>query len=304
MKQIAFIVHGKMAHRDKQITSIKETFADSFDCRFMITEYTNHAVQLSQSAVSDGADYIISVGGDGSLNEVANGVMKNPERAKQIQVGLLPHGTGNDFAKTVRVSKSISDLKGFIESGSFKPIDLGLADFTDGSGVKTQRYFINITDVGIGGVIAKKLAGSSKILGPTITYQKAILSTLFTYQNVPVKVTADSFSYTGNTMAFIMANGKYFGAGLGIAPDANVADGLCSLITIGDISILDYLRNLGRIKKCLKLEHPKVQYASAKQILVESTEKELPIDMDGEFIGYTPLKIRVIPGAVNFLCPL
>ena len=164
-------------------------------------------------------------------------------------------------------------------------------------------YFINITDLGIGGVISRKLAGSRKLLGATLTYQAVIISTAFIgYKHQLIKAKADKFEYAGKIMNFIVANGKYFGSGLGIAPDAKPDDGLFSIVIVGDVSLWDYLMNLSTIRKCLKVKHPKLQYFDAEEICIKS-ESLLPIDMDGEFIGYSPLKINIIHNVLTFIAP-
>ena len=103
-------------------------------------------------------------------------------------------------------------------------------------------------------------------------------------------------------MNLVIANGKYFGSGLGIAPDADPADGQFSVVLIGEISMLDYLKNLGQVRKCEKIIHPELKYLSAKEISIEHVGEPLPIDMDGEFIGYSPMKISMVHNALKFIC--
>ena len=136
-----------------------------------------------------------------------------------------------------------------------------------------------------------------------LTYQKGILTALLTYKNQPVKVRANTFDYEKSVMSLIVANGRFFGGGMGVAPDARVDDGLFSVVIIGEISTLVYLKNLGEIRKSRKIEHPELKYLSASEILIESRSGPLPIDMDGEFIGYTPVKMKVIPAAIRFIAP-
>ena len=244
------------------------------------------------------------MGGDGSLNEVINGVMRaHCNNLNDIRIGLLPNGTGNDFARTMGVTPDVAVLKKWIEEDAYRVIDIGLTEYFDGNRLPVSRYFVNITDVGIGGAIAQRLANSSKVLGPTITYQKAILTALLTYKNQPVKIHADSFDYESDIMSLIIANGRFFGGGMGIAPDALPDDKLFSVVIVGKISILEYLMNLGKIKKSQKIVHPEIKYLTASQLLIESSTGPIPIDMDGEFVGYTPLKLKVVPAAIKFISP-
>lgn len=308
MANIAFIFHGKIKNRKNIFSSIHKHFNSRHKFKLVFTERAGHSVLLAQKAVVEGFTHIICVGGDGSLNEVVNGIMKvkanvSNNRWSDIRLGVLPMGTGNDFAKSLNVSKDIEDLKRTIESDSFKVIDLGFAEYHNTSGEKQHRYFINITDVGMGGMVAERLSRYAKWMGTTLTYQRAILSTLLTYKNQSVKATSDTFVYEGKVMNFIIANGKYFGSGLGIAPDAMTDDGEFSVVIFGEISLLDYIKNLREVQKCKKISLPGLQYKSAREVYIESPSPgSLPIDMDGEFIGYAPVKLSIVPAVIKFLC--
>lgn len=306
MKKIAFIAHTKVRQLNKLFGELQQTFSGSYQLHFYETQYAGHAVTLACEAVLSGATYIICIGGDGSMNEVANGVMKamgNGTPRQPVFVGLLPNGTGNDFAKTVCVTKSAIALKQYIDAGQYKPVDLGKVSFVNPKGEAANRYFINITDIGMGGVAAERISGYSKFGGATFTFQRAIISTLLTYKRQVIEAVTDTFSYKGEVLNFIIANGKYFGSGLGIAPTANAGDGLFSVVVIGKVSLLDYLMNLGTVRKCRPLSHPQVQYHTATTIAVNGTTVPQAIDMDGEFIGYSPMQVSMAAGALNFLCP-
>lgn len=306
MAAIAFIFHGRIKNRESEFKGLRNTFG-SHELKFYTTERPGHSVELAEQAIREGCTHIICAGGDGSLNEVANGVMNarehlTGEQWSRIRVGVLPMGTGNDFVKTVHAPKTEIGLKELILDDVYTTIDLGLVEYFTETGLQKKRYYINITDVGMGGVVAERLSRYSKWMGAQLTYQRAILSTLVTYKHQPVKVKADSFTYEGSIMNFIMANGKYFGSGLGIAPEAEVTDGLLSIVILGEISLLDYIKNLGTVKKCEKLVHPELEYKTAKELYIESPAGPLAIDMDGEFIGYSPMTVKVVPAAIRFIC--
>ncbi len=306
MKKIAFILHGRIKNRQKLMNEVYSVFKDNYEIAFFTTEHEGHSIQLSAKAAEKGFNYVICVGGDGSLNEVANGIMQaqNHHASVDVRVGVLPYGTGNDFVKTVKSPPNCIGLKKLIDENLCKEIDLGFVQFINPQGVESSRYFINITDIGMGGVVAEKISKSSKFLGPAITYQIGIISTLISYRNQPIKAIADEFTFEGKVMNLIIANGKYFGSGMGVAPDAEVDDAKFSIVIVAEISLLDYIQNLGEIKKCKQITHPKVMYKHAKNISVDSLSAPQPIDMDGEFIGYTPMKVSVVTKALKFLCPV
>jgi diacylglycerol kinase family enzyme len=163
---------------------------------------------------------------------------------------------------------------------------------------------MNITDVGMGGETVLKLQ-QSKIpaLGPDINYFWAITTTLATYEKVQIRASGDDFLWEGKAINFVVANGKYFGNGLGIAPDASVTDGKFEIVIIGDVSLLDYFKNLGKVKKSEKLLHPEVHYFQLDKVTIESMEtRKISIDMDGEFIGYAPMTLINLQQKINFIC--
>ncbi|CAN5528808.1 diacylglycerol kinase family lipid kinase [soil metagenome] len=306
MKKIAFIVNGKIKPRKGLIKAIQANFKGDYNLGFFITELSNGATRLTLRAIKENFTVIICVGGDGSLNEVANGIMEAKQvlstaAFEQLRTGVLPYGSGNDFAKTIDVDFDIPLLKTWIDSDRHKELDLGLVKFTNLSGTEETRHFINIADVGLGGIVSRWVNESSKWLGAEIAYQWAIIRSLISYRHQPVKARADSLIYTGKVMNYIVANGKYFGSGLGVAPDAMPDDGIFSIVIVGEISLAFYLKSLSDIRKCKRIKHPQVFYEQAKEILVES-EVPQPIDMDGEYIGNTPMKIKMVPKAIRFIC--
>jgi diacylglycerol kinase family enzyme len=211
-------------------------------------------------------------------------------------------GTGNDFARTINMSANVSLLKKNIDADYYELIDLGLAHFIDSKGFPSSRFFINITDIGIGGVIAQKLISSSRRMSSFLTFQRAIISTLMSYRKQHVHIEADSFHYDGAVMNVVIANGKFFGSGMGIAPEALPGDGLFSVVIIGKVTMLDYIKLLGEVRKCKKIKHAGFTYKIATKISLDSPGISLPIDMDGEFIGYSPMSIEIVHHAIKFIC--
>ena len=120
----------------------------------------------------------------------------------------------------------------------------------------------------------------------------------------PIVAHADTFSYEGQVMGFIIANGRYFGNAIGIAPYAEVDDGEFSVVIVGRISLIDYARYLNDLRLCRRIDHPELHYYSVRQIELSSPAGPAAIDMDGEFIGYTPMRVSVVPGALKILCPM
>lgn len=312
--KIAFIINGSIKKLNKTIGSITTVF-NSYDTKIYISDHAGHFSQLCKEVLDDKYDHIIFVGGDGSLNEGINGIidyyrLNNKNRPDdydwdaigQIRVGVYPAGSGNDFVRTIYKDNELDSLKRTIDDRSYQMIDVGWVSFQNLKDQKDTRFFINITDVGMGGDTVRKKSNLPKWFGSSFSYFWAITSTLATYKKCSVRAYNDQFSWEGKVINMVVANGKYFGNGLGIAPGAKVTDGKFSFIIIGDINLLDYFKHLGSVKKCIKINHPKVSYDSFDEITIESTTtKRITIDMDGEYIGAAPMTLKCLSKKMKFI---
>lgn len=304
MKPLLFIINGRSQKYRYIITEIENTFND-LPYEIKVTQKIGHAIELANEAISNGYYRIICAGGDGTLNETLNGIMlslqNHPEINRDgIRLGVIPAGTGNDFVKTVHAPLKIRDLKQSTVEDKHLMVDAGLLEYHNHRDEVEKRWFINVVDVGLGGVVAERISHSSRRLGPFLTYQKAIVQTLLSYRKLPIFVQGDSFTYEGNTMLCVIANAKYFGSGIGIAPDADPTNGTFSVVIAGDISMIDYLKNIGSARKCQHLKHLEIYYKSSLNVEVKGLKQKMPVDMDGEFIGYSPVKASIVHQAIRF----
>ncbi len=300
MQKATFIIHGKLRFQKKLKNKITKVFSDILDITFKETEQEFGAKKLTAQAIKKGAKIIIICGGDGSINEMVNGYFET-KKDNNIFFGIIPKGTGNDFAKSLKISKKLEDLKQLIIQKKTIAVDVYNMDFTNLKQQKENRYFINISDIGIGGSVSEIIANSSKLLGSNLSYFKAIVTSFAKFKKQKVKLTSKIFNWEGAVMSLCMANGKYFGSGMCIAPEAELSNQKLQLTILGDISLLDYIKNLGNLKKGLKIKHPEVFYTQVESCKIESLEaKECPIDMDGEFIGFTPLQVDLAERKILF----
>lgn len=268
--------------------------------QFISTLRKKHAVELAKQVTENGCDYMVAVGGDGTLNEVINGMLQSNIPADEYPaIGLLPHGSANDFARTARISNSIEELIELIQSNSTQKIDLGKIILQQ---TRETRYFINIAGVGLGPEVAQNLEQSSSVLGPVFNYFKQIIKGFLSYVKKEVSCTSRTWMWKGKLLQMAVANGRYFGNAICIAPDAKLADGQFQVAIFGDLSIWDYLKNLGNLKKGVKINLPQVSYHNANEVLLESNDS-CGIEADGEYVGLTPATISVLPKAISFLMP-
>jgi len=286
-----FIIHGKLRNREKIKTKIETFSKHLLDINIEFTS-TSGATKPTILAIKNEAEIIVICGGDGSINEIVNGYFES-NTTREISFGILPMGTGNDFVKSLKTAKNIEELLELITKNSIKEVDIFKMNFLNTNQEKTSRYFINIADIGIGGFVAQKIQNSNKIFGSNFSYIIAVANSFLTYKKQKVKLSSNSFNWQGPVMSMCFANGKYFGSGMGIAPNATLTDQNLQLTVLGDVSIIDYIKNLGTVKKGKKIKHKEVFYETLKDCKVESLEKPCPIDMDGEFVGFTPLEIKI-----------
>jgi len=268
--------------------------------QFISTVRKKHAIELAKQATENGCDYMIAVGGDGTLHEVINGLLQSNIPANEYPaIGLLPHGSANDFARTARISNSIEELIKLIQSNTTQKIDLGKIILQQ---TQETRYFINIAGVGLGPEVVQNLEQSSSVLGPGFNYFKHIIKGLLSYVKKEVSCTSSTWQWKGKLLQMAVANGRYYGNAICTAPDAKLTDGQFQVVIFGDLSIWDYLKNLGNLKKGVKINLPQVSYHDANEVLLESNDS-CGIEADGEYVGLAPATISVLPKAICFLMP-
>ena len=300
--KIDFIVNNKNNRLDKVIPGLQSYFQDRHlgEVRFLFTQHRKHAIALAEEAAESGCDHLIAVGGDGTLHEVINGVCKsNIDTDDYPVIGLLPYGSANDFARTTGVSNSPEELHERILSNSTQKIDLGKITL-DQTG--ETCYFINIAGVGLGAEVAQHLEGTSSLWGPRFNYFKHIILGFLQYVKKEVTCTSSTWQFQGKLLQMAIANGKYFGNAICVAPDAQLNDGRFQISIFGELSIWDYLKNLGKLKKGIKIRLPEVCYYESEEVRLESDDP-CGIEADGEYVGLLPATLRVIPIAIRFLMP-
>ncbi|MCX6169569.1 MAG: diacylglycerol kinase family lipid kinase [Ignavibacteriales bacterium] len=302
MKKVHFVINGRFKHTERTIKEIEEAFDDEFLVWVSVTNGNGHAIELARNAVLSGTDYLIAAGGDGTMSEVVNGIMQvEKSKRENLIVGLYPFGSGNDFARTFKLSKKLSDLQKLMRDNSVNQIDIGRLEYKNMKGEDSVRYFNNITDIGLGAEVAKRVNEGKKIYGPNFDFFKATVLGFLNYKRKQLKIESENFNWSGRLLILCLANGKYFGSGLGIAPQAKINDGKISITLAADVSLFDYLKNLSRIRKCLPVDHPQIIYKEVENCSIEPIGTECLIEADGEMIGKIPLKASMLQNEINFL---
>jgi diacylglycerol kinase (ATP) len=238
------------------------------------------------------------VGGDGSVNEVVNGLLPSDD----VELAVIPRGTGWDFVRTFDIPR---DLDGAIDvalGGVVREIDLGTARYRTWAGDEATSTFANVASAGISGAIARRANESSKALGGKISYYWATLAVFVGWQTGEMRVTVDGESRSGKMIDAMICNGRYLGGGMMMCPDAEPDDGAFDVLTIGDVTKRDLAFVLPKTYKGKHLPHPRLELLRGSVVTVES-EEPLPIEVDGEQPGTTPARFEVVPRALKLRVP-
>ena len=300
--KIIFIINNKNNRLQKTISELCQFFDERYPGRveYAFTLRKKHAMELAMQGAEMGCDYLVVVGGDGTLNEVINGVFRSKIPADQYPViGLLPCGSANDFARTAGITFSMKSLDEALKSGISRKIDVGVIRFDPSMEI---RYFINMAGIGLGAKVVQYMERSRAILGPGIHYSWNILRGFLGYRKTWVNCSNDAWQWHGSVLQIAVGNGRYFGNGICITPDARLDDGQLQVAIFGNLSLWDYIKNLGRLKKGTRIDHPQVSYYTAEEIRLEGGS-ECGIEADGEFVGLLPAIISILPERILMLAP-
>ena len=257
------------------------------------TSRPNQATELAYQAVEQGYSTVAVHGGDGTVNEVVNGLLEHP-KFETMSLAILSCGTGADLVRTLGISHSLTAAARQARGNVVRKIDLGLARFLDLNGNPCRRHFLNVTDVGFGGDLVRYVNSHSKRWGGKLSFFRGLLVTLFHYRNKRVRIGLDDRPpFEAKVSSIVIANGQYFGGGMWVAPPARMDDGVLEVVVVGDVSRLEVLTNTRRLYRGTLSGHPKVQVFSAQTISLESDEEVL-IDMDGELVGRLPVRFELL----------
>ncbi|MEM2489188.1 MAG: diacylglycerol kinase family lipid kinase [Thermoplasmata archaeon] len=257
---------------------------------YEFTKYPGHAIEISKKISNEDFDLIVSVGGDGTLNEVVNGLVNSNKT-----IVILPFGTGSDFGKTIGI-RNLDDFLIAVKNGKKIKVDIGNVYFTEQS---FSRYFINILEIGFGAEVMnyvnkhKSLGKYSFILG--------IISTLSKMKKFDLNIQLNTIKKTFSTIEVIVANGKYFGGGMLASPDSKIDDGFLNLHILKSFS---KLKSVIRLRNLISGEYIKKGYSYdfiSNEIFVENSG--ILVEMDGDVIGKTPIKITILEKKIEFLIP-
>jgi diacylglycerol kinase (ATP) len=253
--------------------------------------------ELARDAVAGGADLVVVVGGDGSINEAANGLV-----GSSAELAVLPNGTGQDFIRSHGIPSGFEAAVDVVLHGVARDIDAGRVTYRTWAGAEAQRHFANVASAGMSGAVAQRANQMSKVLGGRTTFFYALVRVFFTWENTELTVELDSETRTGRMHDVVVANGRWHGGAMLLAPDARPDDGLFDVLLIGDVTKADFVRTVPKIYRGTHLSHPKVEVIRSSRARVDAPEP-LPIELDGEQVGTTPVLFEIVPRALRVRAP-
>jgi len=301
--KIALVVNPVSANGTtaKRWNEVEAAFQEAdVEFSYSFTESPEHATDITRTYLQQGYDLIISVGGDGTANEVVNGFFSEGQMINpQAAVAFMSTGTGRDLGRTIGTPPSINEAVKHILQSSVQPVDLGRVTFTNNQGTKDVRYFINVAGLGLDGDTVARVNRASKALGGFVSFLWGTLVSLMLYKNKQMTITVDGAEICSEPVTVVViGNGRYFGGGMCIAPQAVVDDGLFDIVILRGLSKPALLVNLPKVYCGKHLSHPRITSLRGQNIIVSSPEDAL-LDLDGEQPGYAPVTVEMLPAALN-----
>ena len=306
-KKIAFIVnpHAAAGSAGRSWPTIKAMARDWLGpFSVYVTTGPGDAVGLTRQALSQGAEMVVCVGGDGTFNEVVNGLMgeEGPTRPEAM-LGFIPRSTGCDLAKSVHLYRELDRALDIIKHAHTRILDVGRIRYQDPRGQPSYRYFHNVTSFGLGGEVDERANRATKAFGGFLSFLWATLISLLKYDKKRIHLKVDDiFDDEVTIWNVAVANGQYHGGGMWVAPGALVDDGLFHVTVIGDLTLPQVFLNLPKLYNGTIYEVAQVSSFVGKRVEASSDQRVL-LDVDGEQIGALPVVIEMVPRAVHLITP-
>lgn len=274
----------------------------AFDASF--TSGPGDACVLAAEAARAAYGMVAAVGGDGTLNEVVNGLLASgAPRSSDVRLGIVSCGTGCDLIRTLGIPRGLAGVT-TLASGESRPIDVGQVTYRAPDGTPGRRHFVNGGDLGLGAEVARRVNQGSKRLGGFLSFFVGGAVSIVQARFQPVEyVIDDEPPVTDRTGLIFVANGRYAAGGMLIAPRAELDDGLLDVVLLREVSKPELLLDLfPRVYRGAHLDHPRVLYRKATRLVVSSPEP-LRLEVDGELPGGAPAEFTLLPRILRVAVP-
>ena len=277
----------------------------------VFTSKRGDALNLAVQACRKGVTFIIACGGDGTISEVANGIL---DSGKDVELGILPSGTGGDFRRTLEIPSRSRTAARLLKTGRTRRIDVGRVSFVAENGEETTRYFLGVASCGLSTKVIERVkregsnwlpANTPHWLGGRASFGAALIQTAMRSQVTQIVAKLDEAHERHlSVVNFCVANARYFGGGMKIAPSAKLADGKFDVVSVGDLSALKIMMSAPRLYLGSHLSMSEVSYTLAQKVVVRAAtrDEEIALEIDGELPGRLPATFQIIPQALSVRC--
>jgi diacylglycerol kinase (ATP) len=269
------------------------------DFEHAATHYAGEATALARAALRESFEMVVAVGGDGTLNEVVGGFFDGPVPiAPQAVLGVVAVGTGCDFARTIDQS-NLESACARLRGRRTRSIDVGLARFTGHDGASTTRIFINVASFGVSGLVARLVSPRLKAVSGRLAFTLATLRALANYRDQ--KVTLEFDELAARALAITncaVSNGRFFGAGMRVAPTAQLDDGELDVTIWSGFQLMDFIRKRHTLYDGSHVREPGTQVLRARRAIATS-ESTVLLELDGESAGRLPARLEVLAGVLR-----
>jgi len=270
-----------------------------FERRF--TEAPGHAAEIAREEAESGRLFLLTFGGDGTISETARGILAAGAAGSTCELGVLPHGTGGDFIRSLLMPTRLGDAARALRDGKTISIDVGRVTFADGS----ERSFVNSASFGLSGDVAFRANRSKK---SSVSYARHTVSAALRYDFPEVQLTRNASAQLVHRVRITsvsLHNGRFFGGGMKMAPAADLTDGKLQLILIKKMSILKLLGSAPLMYWGAHLGVSELEHGSVTSLEAAPTDagQVLRIEVDGESPGELPARFDIQPGALRVRIP-
>jgi YegS/Rv2252/BmrU family lipid kinase len=295
---------GKTGEQADELLRVIERYLGAVEC--VHTNAPRHAVEIAEAAAREGRPKVIGVGGDGTVSEIANGLMRADKPADELpKLGIIGQGTGGDFRKTLEIEHRLDRYCEAIVRGVTKRADVGRFSYRKRDGEEDTAYFINILSVGMGGLVDEYVAGSQ--MSGTIAYFGASARALMNSEVGVLECTVHEGDRVETrelaTRQIAICNGRFFGGGMEVGPMAKIDDGYFDVVSMGAASRLKFAIGSLSIYSGSHIDKPDVEIFRCDRIDIRLKNEDIrdifPLDVDGEPLGTLPISITLVPGAIH-----
>lgn len=285
-------------HFDAIARAVRANVGD-FECAF--TKARGDGVRLAREARDAGAGLVVAVGGDGTASEVIDGLVEGASRPAGPLFGFIPRGTGGDFRRTIGLAGDVASAARTLAWGDEAILDLGRIAFAGPDGTRQVRHFANVAGFGVSGVVSAAVNQGTKLPSGKLAFMLASARALLSWSDRPVRWRADEGPWQEERLtALSVCNGRYFGGGMRVAPDARMDDGLFDVVVWKGLGLADFVTKKRMLYDGTHVELPNTRVLRARTVEAEPLEgAEVPLDVDGEAPGFLPARFTILPGALR-----